>query len=162
MRGTPKSSLPKSDFPSKKSTHFGGSFVRFHRFWNGQWWVVAKSLLAWMVSYKVVPQFVSSLTWLIFVQYLGLIRGIYRTSFHGDYKPTDITWGAPPCRDFLMFIQLPDFGQFFSVEGPEGPSDIPMLRWSHPLWCLLTKKKTMKTARWCPPSYVCWFIIPIN
>ena len=32
---------------------------------------------------------------------LGLIRGLYRTSYW-DYKPTNITGGAPPCMNGIL------------------------------------------------------------
>ena len=47
-------------------------------------------------TFKVVPQVVSVQLVQISTITFGLIRGLYRTSYW-DYKPTNITGGAPPC-----------------------------------------------------------------
>jgi hypothetical protein len=51
-----------------------------------------------LVGAKVVPQFVNAKLVQISPISLGLMNGGYIYSIHGDYKPTNITMGAPPCK----------------------------------------------------------------
>ena len=81
--------------------------------------------------------------------------GIYRTSIHGDYKPTNIILGAPPCilillkqLRFLFSIYphqwLVEFVKCFMERNPSRPATqtdlrkqdsqgLPPKRWN---WCL--------------------------
>ena len=52
------------------------------------------------LSYKVLPP-VDSVQ-LVNITLITMVYGTQITIVNGDYKPTYITWGAPPCKGFEM------------------------------------------------------------